>query len=134
MRRGREIGTLLSRCQNLSDRCCVQGVDENPGFLHDCSIPAILLLRLNQNDELSHPFLAKTILKYILSSKSLKRFLVNFHTKKPMIPMTAMPPATDMPMMGPIPRPLLSSCLSPVLVADSELLVDVEDRVSVTVT
>jgi hypothetical protein len=40
-----------------------------------------------------------------LSSKSENRFLVNFQTKKPMIPMTATPPATDMPTIEPVERP-----------------------------
>lgn len=44
-----------------------------------------------------------------LSSKSLKRFLENFQMKKAMMAITAMPPATDMPMMGPIPILLLVS-------------------------
>lgn len=39
-----------------------------------------------------------------LSSMS-GRFLVNFQTKKAMIPTTAMPTATDMPMIDPVPRP-----------------------------
>jgi hypothetical protein len=41
-----------------------------------------------------------------LSSKSANRFLVNFHTKKAMIPITATPPATDIPTMEPVPSPL----------------------------
>jgi hypothetical protein len=41
-----------------------------------------------------------------LSSKSAKRFLVNFQTKNEMIAMTATPPATDRPMIEPVPRPL----------------------------
>jgi len=40
-----------------------------------------------------------------LSSKSEKRFLVNFHTKNAMIPITATPPATDIPTIEPVPRP-----------------------------
>jgi hypothetical protein len=44
-----------------------------------------------------------------LSSKSLKRFLENFQMKKAMMAITAMPPATDMPMIGPTPRPLVES-------------------------
>ena len=40
-----------------------------------------------------------------LSSKSVKRFLVNFHMKKATTPMTATPPATDKPMIEPVPRP-----------------------------
>jgi hypothetical protein len=38
----------------------------------------------------------------------VKRFLENFHMKNAMSAITAMPPATDMPIMGPVPRPLLS--------------------------
>lgn len=41
-----------------------------------------------------------------LSSNSPKRFLENFQMKKAMIPITAIPPATDMPMMEPTERPL----------------------------
>jgi hypothetical protein len=37
------------------------------------------------------------------SSKSVKRFRVNFQTKKPTIPKTATPPATDMPTIEPTP-------------------------------
>ena len=40
-----------------------------------------------------------------LSSKSEKRFLVNFQTKKAMTPMRATPPATDKPTIEPVPRP-----------------------------
>jgi hypothetical protein len=44
------------------------------------------------------------------SSKSEKRFLVNFQIKKAMRPMTATPPATDRPMIEPVlkPPPLVS--------------------------
>lgn len=41
-----------------------------------------------------------------LSSKSAKRFLVNFQIKNEMMPMTATPPATERPTMEPVPRPL----------------------------
>jgi hypothetical protein len=43
--------------------------------------------------------------------------------KKAMIAITAMPPATDMPMIGPIPRPLLElgGCvLGPGVLAEEE--------------
>jgi hypothetical protein len=30
---------------------------------------------------------------------------VNFHTKNPIMPRSATPPATDRPMMEPVPRP-----------------------------
>jgi hypothetical protein len=43
----------------------------------------------------------------LLSSKSEKRFLVNFQMMKATIPMTAIPPATDIPMIDPVPRLLL---------------------------
>src|SRR5258707_1354480 len=43
--------------------------------------------------------------RYELSSKSVKRFLVNFHMKKATTPMTATPPATDKPIIEPVPRP-----------------------------
>lgn len=41
-----------------------------------------------------------------LSSKSVKRFLVNFQIKNEMMPITATPPATERPIMDPVPRPL----------------------------
>lgn len=41
----------------------------------------------------------------ILSSKSENRFLVNFQMKNAMTPMTATPPATDIPMIEPVLRP-----------------------------
>lgn len=41
-----------------------------------------------------------------LSSKSVKRFLVNFQIKNEMMPITATPPATERPTMEPVPRPL----------------------------
>jgi hypothetical protein len=41
----------------------------------------------------------------LLSSKSENLFLVNFQTKKPMMPRTATPAATDIPMMEPVDRP-----------------------------
>jgi len=44
-----------------------------------------------------------------LSSNSEKRFLVNFQTKKATMPITAIPPATDIPMIEPVLRPELSS-------------------------
>jgi len=40
-----------------------------------------------------------------LSSKSEKRFLVNFQIKKAMRPMTATPPATERPMIEPVLKP-----------------------------
>lgn len=40
-----------------------------------------------------------------MSSKSEKRFLVNFQTKKATTPMRATPPATDRPTIEPVPRP-----------------------------
>ena len=43
------------------------------------------------------------------SSKSEKRFLVNFQIKKAMRPMTATPPATERPMMVPVLKELLVS-------------------------
>jgi hypothetical protein len=47
-------------------------------------------------------------MRYCLpSSKSEKRFLVNFQTKKAMRPMTATPPATDRPIMEPVLKPPL---------------------------
>ena len=46
---------------------------------------------------------------YALSSKSEKRFLVNFQTKKATMPIKATPPATDIPMIEPVLRPELSS-------------------------
>jgi hypothetical protein len=42
-----------------------------------------------------------------LSSKSENRFLVNFQIMKATIPMTAIPPATDIPMIDPVLRLLL---------------------------
>lgn len=54
-----------------------------------------------------------------LSSKSEKRFLVNFHTKNAMMPITATPPATDIPMIEPVLRPEVSSGEA-VGVADAE--------------
>jgi len=48
-----------------------------------------------------------------LSSKSAKRFRVNFQTKKRMMPTAAMPPATDSPMMEPVLRPPLLELLEP---------------------
>lgn len=42
-----------------------------------------------------------------LSSKSVNRFLVNFHTKNAMTPMAATPPATDSPIIDPVPKPEL---------------------------
>lgn len=77
------------------------------------------------------------VLRYVLSSKSLKRFLVNFHTKKAMIAMTATPPATDIPMIGPIPIPLLGALSSSLLlevVEGAALLVEDEVVVTVRVT
>ncbi len=44
----------------------------------------------------------------LLSSKSENRFLVNFQITKATIPITAIPPATDIPMIDPVPRPVLS--------------------------
>jgi hypothetical protein len=41
----------------------------------------------------------------LLSSKSENLFLVNFQTKKPIMPRTATPAATDIPMMEPVERP-----------------------------
>lgn len=40
-----------------------------------------------------------------LSSKSAKRFLVNFQIKNEMMAMTATPPATERPIIEPVPRP-----------------------------
>jgi len=44
---------------------------------------------------------------------------VNFHTKKAMMPITATPPATDIPMIEPVLRPEVSSGET-VGVADAE--------------
>jgi hypothetical protein len=44
-----------------------------------------------------------------LSSKSEKRFLVNFQIKKPTMPMSATPPATERPTMEPVDNPESSS-------------------------
>ncbi len=56
------------------------------------------------------------------SSKSEKRFLVNFHTMKPMIPKSATPPATDRPMIVPVLTPELPPELElPVLLLDALL-------------
>lgn len=52
-----------------------------------------------------------------LSSKSAKRFLVNFQIKNEMMPMTATPPATERPIMEPVPRPL-----EPLLVEEDSVL------------
>lgn len=41
-----------------------------------------------------------------LSSKSAKRFLVNFQTKNETMAITATPPATERPMIEPVPKPL----------------------------
>jgi len=46
------------------------------------------------------------------SSKSKDRFLVNFHTKNPTTPRTAIPPATLNPTIVPVPTPLESPLLS----------------------
>lgn len=45
-----------------------------------------------------------TATKPLLSSKSENLFLVNFQTKKPTMPMTATPAATDMPTIDPVDR------------------------------
>jgi hypothetical protein len=42
---------------------------------------------------------------FSLSSKSWNRFLVNFHMAKATIPNTATPPATDRPIIEPVPIP-----------------------------
>jgi hypothetical protein len=47
-----------------------------------------------------------------LSSKSLNLFRVNFHTKKPTMPRTASPPATDRPIIVPVPTPPPESLLA----------------------
>jgi hypothetical protein len=61
---------------------------------------------LTGNAWLSGPWaLSSGHLMASLSSKSVKRFWVNFHTKKPTITRTAIPPATDKPTIGPIPIP-----------------------------
>ena len=64
-------------------------------------------------------------LQHALSSKSLKRFLENFQTKKAIMAITAMPPATDMPIMGPVPRLLLlllfGGCVGGGVVVSEEL-------------
>lgn len=55
----------------------------------------------------------------VLSSKSANRFLVNFQTKKAMIPIKATPPATDIATMEPVPRPPLElELLAPEVVDD----------------
>lgn len=53
----------------------------------------------------------KTNERYSLSSKSEKRFLVNFQTKNAIIPINATPPATESPTIEPVPSPELSSLL-----------------------
>jgi len=67
-----------------------------------------------------------------LSSKSENRFLVNFQTKKATTPMTAMPPATDKPMIEPVPRPEESDEGGGAAAADVEL--GEAELVKVTVT
>lgn len=69
-----------------------------------------------------------------LSSKSEKRFLVNFQTKNEMMPITATPPATERPMMEPVPRPpeLLEDDEDCVLDEVALLGVDVTSTVLVT--
>lgn len=62
-----------------------------------------------------------------VSSKSEKRFLVNFQTKNAMMPMTATPPATAKPTMEPVPKPLDE--LSAPLVGAAEVLLLEEDAV-----
>lgn len=57
----------------------------------------------------------------ILSSKSLKRFLVNFQITKAITPSTATPPATAIPTIEPVPRPESSS------LSDAEPLDAVDD-------
>lgn len=72
-----------------------------------------------------------------LSSKSLKRFLVNFQMRKPTIPKAATPPATERPIIDPVPSPLsplLLLLLSAPLVADEEGEEVALDIVSVTTT
>jgi hypothetical protein len=73
-----------------------------------------------------------------VSSKSLKRFLVNFQMKKPTIPRAAIPPATERPMIEPVLSELLSLLepLSAPLEADeeAEALVLVPDIVVVRST
>jgi hypothetical protein len=49
------------------------------------------------------------------SSKSLNRFLVNFQMKNAMIPIAATPPATERPIIEPVPRPLEVLALEVVL-------------------
>lgn len=70
--------------------------------------------------------------------KSLKRFLVNFQTKKPMIPKSATPPATDIPTIEPVLKPLSSSeslAEEELAAAAAELVDDeVSEGVIVTVT
>jgi hypothetical protein len=70
-----------------------------------------------------------------LSSKSEKRFRVNFHTKKAMMPITATPPATERPMIEPVPKELLPPVLLPLLglVVAAGLVVNVFVGVSVTI-
>ena len=76
--------------------------------------------------------------EYALSSKSEKRFLVNFHTKNAIIPITATPPATARPMIEPVPRPELSLSLSLAAVgvpdADVDEVVDAELVTTVVTT
>jgi len=69
-----------------------------------------------------------------LSSNSAKRFLVNFHTRKAMIAMTATPPATEMPIIEPVPRALLPLPPPvPVGVLDAVALLVVEAEFVMTV-
>jgi hypothetical protein len=58
----------------------------------------------NVECHLSENWRKDKIINDILSSKSFC-FLVNFQTKNAMIPIKATPPATDKPMIEPVPRP-----------------------------
>lgn len=59
------------------------------------------------------------------SSKSEKRFLVNFQTKNETIAMTAIPPATERPIIEPVPRLLESLEVDDVCEADAVELEEV---------
>jgi hypothetical protein len=70
-------------------------------------------------------------IKSLLSSKSEKRFRVSFQTRNAMIPMTATPPATERPIIEPVPRAVLSPELA-LEVAEGDA-VAVFEGVSVTI-
>jgi len=56
----------------------------------------------------------------------VKRFLVNFQTKNEMMAITATPPATERPIIEPVPRPLELSELDDDVGADDEVELDAD--------